>query len=100
MSRRRAPRPAGAAVRAARGRAAPQTLLAAVQDAWAGAVGELVAAASAPVAERDGVVVVRCAEAVWAQELDLMQEQVLTRLRCQLGDRPLQGLRFETGEGA
>ena len=28
-----------------------------------------------------------------------MQEQLLTRLRCLLGDRPLQGLRFETGEG-
>ena len=44
MSRRRAPRQASDAIRAARDRAAPRTGLAAVQAAWAGAVGEQLAA--------------------------------------------------------
>jgi predicted nucleic acid-binding Zn ribbon protein len=94
MSRRRAPRQAGAAVRAARERVAPQTTLAAVQAAWSGAVGERLAAAAAPVAERSGTVTVECADAVWAQELDLMQEQLLERLRDELGERAPGGLRF------
>jgi predicted nucleic acid-binding Zn ribbon protein len=100
MTRRRSPRPAAAAIRAARGRAAPRTLLAAVQDAWTAVVGDTVASVSAPAAERDGIVVVRCSEAVWAQELDLMQEQVLAGLRSRLGEMPLRGLRFEAREEA
>ena len=87
MSRRRAPRPAAAAFRAARERAAPQTGLAAVQAAWAAAVGEQLAAVATPVSERAGTLTIECADAVWAQELDLMQEQLLERLRARLGSR-------------
>jgi predicted nucleic acid-binding Zn ribbon protein len=94
MSRRRAPRPAGSAIRAARDRAAPRTGLAAVQAAWAGAVGEQLAAVAAPVSERSGTLTIECADSVWAQELDLMQGQLLERLREELGERTPSGLRF------
>lgn len=94
MSHRRAPRPAVSAFRAARDRAAPRTGLAAVQAAWSAAVGERVAAVAEPVSERDGTVTVECAEAVWVQELDLMQGQLLERLREELGELAPRGLRF------
>jgi predicted nucleic acid-binding Zn ribbon protein len=94
MSRRRAPRPAAGALRAALERAAPRTPLAAVQAAWAEAVGERLAAAAQPVSERDGVVVVECSDAVWAEELDLMQAQLLERLSERLEAPPPRALRF------
>ena len=94
MSRRRAPRPAGAAFRAARDLVAPQTGLAAVQAAWSGALGERLAASSQPVSERDGTVTVECVDGVWAQELDLMQETLLERLRGEVGKLAPQTLRF------
>jgi predicted nucleic acid-binding Zn ribbon protein len=94
VTRRRAPRQAAAAIRAARDRAAPRTGLAAVQAAWAGAVGEQLAAAATPVSERAGTLTIECAEAVWAQELDLMQAQLLERLRDELGELAPRALRF------
>ncbi len=94
MTHRRAPRPAAAGVRAALERAAPKTKLAAVQGAWAAAVGEGVAAVAEPISERGGTVVVNCADSVWAQELDLMQGQLLERLRKQLGEQAPESLRF------
>jgi predicted nucleic acid-binding Zn ribbon protein len=94
MSWRRAPRPAATAIRAALDRAAPKTRLAAVQAAWTAAVGDGVAAVSEPVSEREGTVVVACADSVWAQELDLMQGQLLDRLRERLGDETPERLRF------
>jgi predicted nucleic acid-binding Zn ribbon protein len=94
MSRRRAPRPAASAFQAALRGAAPKTRLAAVQAVWAEAVGERVAAAAQPVSERDGKVVVECSDAVWAQELDLMQGQLERALRDRLGDNAPGKLRF------
>ncbi|HKA66794.1 MAG TPA: DUF721 domain-containing protein [Solirubrobacterales bacterium] len=94
MSRRRAPRQAAAAIRAARDRAAPRTGLAAVQAAWAGTVGEHLAAVATPVSERSGTLTIECADAVWAQELDLMQAQLLERLRDELGKLAPAALRF------
>jgi predicted nucleic acid-binding Zn ribbon protein len=94
MSRRRAPRPAAGAFQAALQRAAPKTPLAAVQTAWSSAVGEHLAAVATPVSERAGTLTVECADAVWAQELDLMQERLLERLRRELGDKAPQALRF------
>ena len=38
-----------------------------------------------PPAERDGVVTVTCASAVWAQELDLMAPELVARLNAALG---------------
>jgi predicted nucleic acid-binding Zn ribbon protein len=94
VSRRPAPRRAAAAFRVALEQAAPKTRLAAAQAVWVEAVGERVAAAAQPVAERDGALVVACSDPVWAQELDLMQEQLLTRLGERLGERAPQRLRF------
>ena len=94
MTRRSAPRPAAEALRLARDRAAPRTRLAAVQAAWGGAVGDQLAARAEPVSERAGTVTIECADAVWAQELDLMQGQLLDRLRAQLGELAPEGLRF------
>ena len=94
MSGRRAPRPAAAALRAALRQAAPETRLAAVQAVWAEGVGERVAAVAEPVSERGGTVVVRCADPVWAHELELLQEQLLQRLRERLGAQAPQSLRF------
>lgn len=94
MSRRRVPRPASSAFRAALGRAAPKTRLAAVQAVWAEVVGERVAAVARPVSERDGVVTVACSDSVWVQELDLMQDQLQQKLHSRLGDGAPRGLRF------
>jgi predicted nucleic acid-binding Zn ribbon protein len=94
MSRRRAPRPAAGAFKAALDRVAPKTPLAAVQAAWADTVGEQLAAVATPVSERDGTVTIECADAVWAQELDLMQNALLERLRSAVGERAPRDLRF------
>jgi predicted nucleic acid-binding Zn ribbon protein len=94
VSRRRAPRPAADALRTALERTAPKTRLAAVQSAWAETVGERVAAASQPVSERDGAITIECSDPVWAEELDLMQEQLIDRLRERLGEQAPQSLRF------
>jgi len=99
MTRRRAPRPAAAALRAARERAAPQTRLAAIQAAWGETVGAQLAARAEPASERAGTVTIECADAVWAQELDLMQEQLLDRLRAQLGELAPESLRFRVNGG-
>jgi predicted nucleic acid-binding Zn ribbon protein len=81
-------------MRAALERAAPKTRLAALQAAWVDVVGERIAAVADPVSERDGTVLVACRDSVWAQELDLMQEQLLQRLRDRLGDDAPDSLRF------
>jgi len=96
MSRRRAPRPAASALRAALRAAAPKTRLAAAQEVWAEAVGERVAAASRPVSEASGELVVACSDPVWAEELDLMQEQLLARLSERLGEAAPRSLRFRS----
>jgi predicted nucleic acid-binding Zn ribbon protein len=94
MSRRRGPRPASEALRAALRAAAPKTRLAAVQSVWEEVVGERVAAIAQPVSERQGEVTIACADPVWAQELDLMQDQLQQGLRGQLGDDAPSALRF------
>jgi predicted nucleic acid-binding Zn ribbon protein len=94
LSRRHFPRPAASALRAALDAAAPKTRLAATQAVWTEAVGERIAAAAEPAAESGSTLVVACADPVWAQELDLMQEQLLASLRELLGEQAPQSLRF------
>jgi predicted nucleic acid-binding Zn ribbon protein len=94
MSRRRAPRPAADAFKAALQRVAPKTPLAAVQTAWPSAVGEQLAAVAIPVSQQGGTLKIECADAVWAQELDLMQATLLERLREEVGEQAPQALRF------
>ena len=77
--RRREPRALSHAIAALADRLAPQTTLAEVQRVWPDAVGEVVAAQAEPTGERDGVLTVTCASAVWAQELDLMGPELTER---------------------
>ncbi|MBS1863695.1 MAG: DUF721 domain-containing protein [Actinobacteria bacterium] len=99
MTRRRAPRQAGEAFRLVREQAAPKTGLAAVQAVWSEALGERLAAVATPVSERAGTLTVDCVDGVWAQELDLMQGQLLERLRGRLGERAPAALRFRVERG-
>ena len=94
MSRRRAPREASAAFRAARELAAPKTGIASVQGAWSEAVGAQLAAVASPVSERAGTLTIEVTDSVWAQELDLMQGQLLGRLREVLGESAPKALKF------
>jgi predicted nucleic acid-binding Zn ribbon protein len=70
--------------------------LADVQRVWPKAVGELVAAQAEPTGERDGVLVVTCASAVWAQELDLMAPDLVGRINGLLDGGTVHGLRCQT----
>jgi predicted nucleic acid-binding Zn ribbon protein len=100
VTRRRAPRPAAEAFRVVRDQAAPKTGLAAVQAAWTTALGERLAEVATPVSERAGTLTVECTDGVWAQELDLMQDQLLERLREALGERAPEALRFRVARGS
>jgi predicted nucleic acid-binding Zn ribbon protein len=91
--RRRGPRPLGIALDALATSLAPATLLAEVQRAWPEAAGAAFAAQCTPDGERAGVVSVACVSAVWAQELDLLSEQVVDRLNERLGRPAVKGLR-------
>ena len=90
---RRSPRPLETAFARLADDLAPDTLLSAVQRAWPGAVGEVIAAEARPTAERGGVVTISCSASVWAQELDLMAPQILDQLNDQLPERGVQRLR-------
>jgi predicted nucleic acid-binding Zn ribbon protein len=94
MTRRRAPRPAAGAFKQALQQVAPKTPLAATQRVWPKAVGEYLASVAVPVSERGRTVTVECADAVSAQELDLMQGALLERLRSEVGEQAPEALRF------
>ena len=83
--RRRAPRRLSAVLEGVTPAAAPATLLARVQTAWPAIAGPVLAAAAAPVSERDGVVTVACESAVWAQELELLSQDLAARLNERTG---------------
>ena len=85
MTRRRAPRPVGAALEELTQRLAPATLLADVQRVWEQAAGAAIAAAAQPVSERDGTVTLLCSSAVWMHEIDLMGPVLVDALNAALG---------------
>jgi predicted nucleic acid-binding Zn ribbon protein len=91
--RRLAPRPISFALDGLTAALAPASTLARVQTCWEAVVGAAVAAAARPLAERDGVLTVECEAAVWAQELDLMAPELLSRLNAALGEERLHRLR-------
>ena len=101
MSPRRPQRPRrlDAALRSVTGPLAPRTPLAAVQGAWREAAGDGIATHARPVSERDGVVTVACDAATWAQELDLLRDDLVAGLRERLGDDAPTRFRFVVGEG-
>jgi predicted nucleic acid-binding Zn ribbon protein len=92
--RRRAPEPFADALRDAVARAAPDTLLARVQALWPEVAGAAIAAESAPVSEREGVVIVECSGGVWAQELTLLETDLRERLNARLQGLEARSLRF------
>jgi predicted nucleic acid-binding Zn ribbon protein len=97
---RRAPKRLGAALPPVVERIAPQTALAAVQLAWPKAAGDAIAAEAEPISERQGVVTIACRSATWAEQLDLLQGDLLARLRAELeGSVEVRGLRFRAGDG-
>ncbi len=94
---RAAPRPLAAALGELTGALAPASTLARVQEVWERTAGPAIAAAARPTAERDGILTVTCAAAVWAQELDLMAAELISRLNAALGADSLRELRCRTG---
>ena len=77
MSPRARPEMLGESIRALRRETQPATLLAAVQGCWREALGAEIAAQAQPVREREGTITVECRAATWAQELDLLQDELL-----------------------
>ena len=98
MNRRADPKPIGDSIRALRADVEPPTLLAAVQGCWEQAVGERVAAEARPVRDREGTITVECRAATWAQELDLLQDELLARVNEALGEPRVRGLRLIVGK--
>jgi predicted nucleic acid-binding Zn ribbon protein len=98
MTRRAAPRTLGDAIRRSRDESEPATLLAAVQSVWRSALGERVAGEARPVREREAVITVSCRAATWAQELDLLQAELLERLNGAIEPQRVDGLRFVVGD--
>ena len=95
--RRTSPRPLSAALADLSAALAPTTTLARVQAVWEQAAGPAIAASARPTAERDGILTVTCAAAVWAQELDLMAYELIPRLNGALEDEAIRELRCQTG---
>lgn len=72
--------------------------LAAVTSAWPAAVGDAVARHAWPLRiSRDGTLHVAVESATWAQELSLLEGNVLEALRGQLGETAPAKLRFAVG---
>lgn len=94
--RKAAPRSLSTALERFTATLAPATTLARVQEVWEVATGPAIAAASRPTSERDGVLTVSCEAAVWAQELDLMEQDLLARLNAALGTPAIRELRCRT----
>jgi predicted nucleic acid-binding Zn ribbon protein len=72
--------------------------LGAVTAAWPAAVGDVVARRAWPLRiARDGTLHVAVESATWAQELALLETDVLAALRAHLGDETPARLRFAVG---
>lgn len=94
---RHSPRPLTVALDGLTETLAPATTLARVQGIWERVAGPAIAAAARPTAEREGTLTVTCEAAVWAEELTLMQDDLLGRLNDALGSHVLDSLRCRTG---
>jgi predicted nucleic acid-binding Zn ribbon protein len=92
-----APRTLSAALEGLAATLAPATTLARVQEAWERVAGATIAAAARPTGERGGVLTITCEASVWAQELTLMQGELVPRLNAALGEQAIRELRCRTG---
>jgi predicted nucleic acid-binding Zn ribbon protein len=69
-----------------------------VIDAWSKIVGEFIAAHSAPVALRDGILYVRVLQPALHYELDqISKPEILRKLKQRFGGKTIRDLRFRVG---
>jgi hypothetical protein len=69
-----------------------------VIDAWSKIVGEFIAAHSAPVALRDGILYVRVLQPVLHYELEQVSKiDILRRLKKRFGGKTIRDVRFRVG---
>ena len=82
----------------ARGGSRDAIPLAALTAAWPEAVGDAVSRKAWPLRlGRDGTLHVAAASATWANELSLLQDEILAALRATLGVEAPSGIRFAVG---
>ena len=93
---RAAPRPLAAALGTFTKTLAPASTLARVQEVWEHVAGTAIATSASPTAEHGGVLTVTCTAAVWAQELDLMADDLVARLNLALEAESIRALRCRT----
>ena len=74
----------------------PETPLAEAQAAWPGVVGRRIAEVTEVVEEVDGTLFVDCREAVWAQELSLMEPRIREDLGSAMSSPGPGEIRFRT----
>jgi predicted nucleic acid-binding Zn ribbon protein len=91
--RRLAPRPLSVALQRVTPGLAPPSALARVQAVWDEVAGPAMRAEAEPVSERGGTATFECRSAVWAQELDLLQGDVVARLGAAVPGAGVQLLR-------
>jgi predicted nucleic acid-binding Zn ribbon protein len=94
--RKPAPRSLSVALDGLTATLAPATTLPRVQEVWEPTTGAAIASAARPTAERDGVLTVTCAAAVWAQELHMMAGDLVPALNAALGAEAIRELRCRT----
>jgi predicted nucleic acid-binding Zn ribbon protein len=94
---RTAPRSLSVALRDFTNDLAPMTTLGRVQEVWPRATGSAISLAAMPTSEHNGILTVTCEASVWAQELDLMSEELIARLNSELGAAEIRQLRCRTG---
>jgi len=69
-----------------------------VMEAWHKIVGEFIAAHSAPVALRDGIVYVRVLQPALHYELEqISKAEILRKLKQRFGARTIRDIRFRLG---
>jgi predicted nucleic acid-binding Zn ribbon protein len=94
---RAAPRPFSLALEDLTATLVPATTLARVQQVWEQTLGARIAEAGTPVSEHEGVLMVVCADSVWAAELEIMGPELVERLNAAVGAETIHGLRCRTG---
>jgi predicted nucleic acid-binding Zn ribbon protein len=76
---------------------APATTLGRVQEIWERTAGPAIALAARPTSEHNGVLTLTCEASVWAQELDLIAQELIGSLNAALGAAEISELRCRTG---
>jgi len=94
----RFPERIGGEVKRELGRFGPAGAMAEIVRAWPAAVGDSIARNAWPArVSRDGTLHVAASSSAWAFELGLLTQDILDRLRSELGPDAPEGLRFAPG---